>query len=86
LTYALFKLDAQYGIDVGFSKDILKGKGSLKIGVDDIFNVRQNDVFVRQDDIYLDVTQKRDTRRVKINFRYKFGNNKMKAARKRSTC
>ena len=79
LTYALFKLNAQYGVDLGFSKDILNGKGSLKIGVDDIFDIRQNDVFVRQDDIYLDVTQKRDTRRVKVSFKYKFGNNKLKS-------
>ena len=85
LTYALFKLNAQYGVDLGFSKDILNGKGSLKIGVDDIFDIRQNDVFVRQDDIYLDVTQKRDTRRVKVSFKYKFGNNKLKSVRKRST-
>ncbi len=85
LTYALFKLNAQYGVDLGFSKDILKGKGSLKIGVDDIFDIRQNDVFVRQDDIYLDVTQKRDTRRVKVSFKYKFGNNKLKSVRNRST-
>jgi outer membrane receptor protein involved in Fe transport len=85
LTYALFKLNAQYGVDLGFSKDILKGKGSLKIGIDDIFDVRQNDVFVRQDDIYLDVTQKRDTRRVKVNVKYNFGNNKLKNVRKRST-
>ena len=85
LTYALFKLKAQYGVDLGFSKDILKGKGSLKIGIDDIFDVRQNDVFVRQDDIYLDVIQKRDTRRVKASFKYNFGNNKLKSVRRRST-
>lgn len=85
LTYALFQLDAQYGVDLGFSKDILKGKASLRIGVDDIFDIRQNDVFVRQDDIILDVYQKRDTRRLKVNFRYNFGNNKLKGARRRST-
>ena len=85
LTYGLFDIKAQYGIDLGFSKDILKDKGSLKIGLDDIFDTRRNRVFVRQDDISLDVFQRRDSRRVKVSFKYKFGNNKMKGARNRRT-
>ncbi len=85
LTYGMFDLEAQYGINLGFSKDILKGNGSLKIGVDDIFYTQRNKVFVRQDDINLDVFQRNDTRRVKVNFKYNFGNNKLKGVRKRST-
>lgn len=85
LTFGMFDLEPQYGLDLGFSKDILKGNGSLKIGVDDIFYTKRNKVFVRQDDIILDVFQKNDTRRVKVSFKYKFGNNKLKSVRKRST-
>ena len=53
--------------------------------VDDIFWSRNNDVQVRQDDINLDVFNTRDSRRVKMTFKYKFGNNKVKRARRRST-
>lgn len=84
-TFGMFEIQPQYGIDLGFSKDVFKGKGSLKIGLDDIFYTRRNEVSVRQDDIILDVYQRNDTRRVKVNFKYKFGNNKLKSARKRST-
>ncbi len=85
LTYGLFEISPEYGIDLGFSKDVMKGKGSIKLGLDDVFYTRQNTVKVRQDDISLDVRQRRDSRRVKLNFKYKFGNNKVKKARRRST-
>lgn len=84
-TYGMFDIEPQYSLDFGFSKDILKGNGSLKIGVNDVFYTRRNKVFVRQDDIILDVFQKNDSRRVKVSFKYKFGNNKLKSVRKRST-
>ncbi len=85
VTFGMFDIKPQYGLDLGFSKEILKGKGSLKIGLDDIFYTRRNIVSVRQDDIILDVDQRNDTRRVKVNFKYNFGNNKLKSVRKRST-
>jgi hypothetical protein len=85
VTFGMFDIKPQYGLDLGFSKEILKGKGSLKIGLDDIFYTRRNIVLVRQDDIILDVDQRNDTRRVKVNFKYNFGNNKLKSVRKRST-
>lgn len=85
LTYGLFEISPEYGIDLGFSRDVMKGKGSIKIGLDDVFYTRQNTVLINQDDINLNITQKRDSRRVKINFKYKFGNNKVKKARNRKT-
>jgi len=85
LVYGLFEVSPQYGIDIGFSRDVLKGKGSVKIGLDDIFYTRRAKVKVRQDDISLDVFQRNDSRRVKASFRYNFGNNKVKQARRRRT-
>ncbi|MFK7775842.1 MAG: TonB-dependent receptor [Saprospiraceae bacterium] len=85
VTFGMFDIKPQYGLDLGFSKEILKGNGSVKIGVDDIFYTRRNEVFVRQDDIILDVFQRNDTRRVKASFKYKFGNNKLKGVRRRSS-
>jgi hypothetical protein len=85
LVYGLFEIAAQYGTDIGFSRDILKGKGNIRIGLDDIFRTRIQNVKVRQDDINLDVMQRNDTRRAKISMRYNFGNNKVKQARRRKT-
>jgi hypothetical protein len=57
----------------------------VKFGIDDVLNSRRNDVTIQQDDIYLIVRNKQDTRRVKLSFTYNFGNKKIKAARNRRT-
>jgi len=85
LTWGLFKVRSKWGIDLGVSKSILKGKGNLKLGVDDIFKTRIERVNVIQDDIDLYVNSTRDTRRAKISFSFNFGNSKVKAAKKRKT-
>jgi hypothetical protein len=85
LVYGLFEIAPQFGTDIGFSKNILQGKGNVRIGLDDIFYSRYQTVQIRQDDINLDVFQRSDTRRVKLSMRYNFGNNKVKQARRRST-
>ena len=85
LTYGLFEIQSRHRIDVGFSKDIMQGKGSIKIGVDDIFQTNRNVGMIRQDDIIVDLSSRWDSRRAKINFKYKFGNNKVKGARRRTT-
>lgn len=85
LTYGLFQMAPQYGIDIGFSRDIMKGKGNIKIGLDDIFYTRGDRVIIQQDDINLNLSERRDSRRVKVNFKYNFGNSNVKKARKRAT-
>lgn len=85
LIYALFEIDAQYGVDLGVSKSVFNGKGNLKLGVDDIFHTRDNEGRVLQDDINVKFASQWDSRRAKLSFSYNFGNQKVKAARKRST-
>jgi len=63
----------------------MNGDGNIKIGLDDVFRSRNNTVVIKQDDIDTVVDQMRDTRRVKVNFTYRFGNKKVKSARKRRT-
>jgi len=85
LTFGLFELDPQGSLDIGFSKSLLDNKANLKIGISDIFRTRNSKVVIDQDDINLIVNQRNDTRRVSVSFSYRFGNQKVKAARKRST-
>ncbi len=73
-----------FGVDAGIQKSFLKGNAKLKIGLDDIFysqkwrgeNNYGND-YARADGV-------NDSRRLKINFSYAFGNQKVKS-RRRST-
>ena len=85
MTYGIIEIVSQYSFDLGISKSILNGKGNLKIGLDDIFKTRRDGGGVFQDDINLTVNNTYDSRRAKVSFSYKFGNQKVKAARKRST-
>jgi len=85
LTFGLFEIDPQGSLDFGFSRSLFDNKANLKIGIADVFRTRNSNVTIAQDDINLFVEQRNDTRRVSVNFSYRFGNQKVKAARKRST-
>ena len=85
LIWGLFEIDPQYSLDFGVSTKVMDGNGSLKIGMNDVFRTLINQVDVNQDDIDLHVNQFRDSRRATISFSYKFGNQKIKQARKRRT-
>lgn len=85
MTYGLFVIEPQGSLDIGFSKKFLDKKASIKIGVSDILRTRRSRVIIDQDDINLIVDQQNDTRRVSINLSYRFGNQKVKAAKKRKT-
>jgi iron complex outermembrane receptor protein len=73
-----------YSISGGLSKQVLQGKGSIKLSVSDIFNTlkfRGNINFSGQ---HTELVQKGETRQFRINFNYRFGNNGVKAARQRA--
>jgi len=72
-------------LEIGLWKNLFDNKANLKINVSDVFRTRNSNVTIAQDDINLFVEQWNDTRRVSVNFSYRFGNQKVKAARKRST-
>ena len=85
LVFGLFELDPQGALDFGFSKRLMDNKASLRFNVNDVFRTRVSEVRIMQDDINLLVDQVNDTRRASVNFSYSFGNQKVKAARKRKT-
>ncbi|MDF1697722.1 MAG: outer membrane beta-barrel protein [Saprospiraceae bacterium] len=85
LTFGLFEIDPQGSLDFGFSKRLFDNRASVKIGISDVFRTRNSNVRIEQDDINLLVEQRNDTRRASVSFNYRFGNQKVKAARKRST-
>ena len=85
VVWGLFDVSARGGVDIGLSKKLLNNRASLKLSVDDLFDTRNSRVSIMQNDIDLVVDQYNDNRRVKATFSYNFGNNKMKAAKKRQT-
>jgi hypothetical protein len=72
-----------YGIDLGVQKTVLEGKGNIKVSLTDIFRTQQfhgSSNFAGQ---YLKFYFIPESRQLRMNFSYRFGNNQVKAARQR---
>ena len=80
-----FKSRKIYGIDAGVLKTVMKGKGTLKASVSDIFHTIKFSGVSNFAGQYLHVAGGSDSRQFKLNFTYRFGSNQVKAARQRKT-
>ncbi len=83
LIWGMFEVGPQYQIDLGLVKEF--GPLRMQASLNDIFNWRQNPVTIRQGDISVDVVNKWETRVFQLNLSYRFGNQKVKKARRRGT-
>ncbi len=84
-TRELSKAKSLWSVDAGMQKQILKGKGTLKASVSDIFNsleFRGTADFAGQRST---VKANWESQQFKLNFSYRFGSNTVKAAKQRST-
>ncbi|TKK72002.1 TonB-dependent receptor [Ilyomonas limi] len=79
------KTASMWSADAGVQKQIWKGKGAIKATVSDVFKTmkwRATSNFSGQD---IAAAGRYDSRQFKINFTYRFGNQKLKAARQYKT-
>jgi hypothetical protein len=80
-----FRSKSLWMIDAGIQKQVLKGQGTFKASVGDVFNsmrFRGTSNFAGQVSKF---TGKPETQQVRLNFSYRFGNKQVKAARQRAT-
>ncbi len=75
----------QYAINAGLSKAFWEKKGRLKLNVSDIFLTSFFRGRVDYQNVDLDVSSRWTSRRATATFTYNFGNQNVKAARRRST-
>lgn len=80
-----FKNKAMWGIDAGLQKTIFKGKGTIKASVTDIFKTMRWSGTTDFAGQYLKVSGGWESRQLRLNFSYRFGNSQVKAARQRKT-
>jgi outer membrane receptor protein involved in Fe transport len=71
-------------ISTALSKQVLKTKGTIKFGVDDIFNTRQFNGVVKYSDVNVQVVNRRPSRQFNINFSYRFGKKDIPEARRKN--
>lgn len=80
-----FKAKSMANVDVGFQKQILKGKGNLKLSVSDVFFTTKWTITNNFAGQQFTGKGNWESRQFKINFSYKFGKNTVKSSRQRST-
>ena len=79
-----FKAKALWNVDAGLQKQVMKGKGTIKASVSDIFHSLKftgTSEFAGQKSTFAAINE---TRMFKLNFVYRFGSNQVKAARQRT--
>jgi iron complex outermembrane recepter protein len=72
-------------INIGVQKNILAGRGTFRLVVNDVFNTQRWAQTVNNGALNMSTYRKWESRNVGINFSYRFGNQKIKKERERST-
>lgn len=78
-----FKSKQIWSMDAGLQKQVMKGKGTIKASVSDIFFTQKWKGVSNFAGQYLEASGNFESRQFKINFSYRFGNTQVKAARQR---
>ncbi len=77
-----FKMEEMWQLNAGIAKKVLKGKGNIKLNINDIFKTQVWRGVSRFGDLYMVANGGWDSRRVALNFNYLIGNNKVKSQRR----
>lgn len=82
----IFNGKAQFGVDAGIQKSILKKKATLKFNVNDVFNDGNRfRGIAKYNNVDMTIYNVWQTRRFYFSVTYRFGNSEIKAARQRET-
>ncbi|MFY0600020.1 MAG: TonB-dependent receptor [Cyclobacteriaceae bacterium] len=77
--------DALFDVSAGLSKELFKGKGNLKVSVSDIFYENGWSGESNFGELRMTGRGNWESRQIRFNFSYAFGNDQVKASRKRKT-
>ncbi len=83
--YGVNELKQSYTVNAGIGKQVFNKRGNLKLSVIDIFNSDRYRYHVDYQNVDFTGIDKRETRRVMINFTYRFGKTSVKSASKHNT-
>lgn len=77
--------DPRWGISAGGQKTVMKGKGTVRFNITDIFWTNLPKAVITYDNYIEKWHAFRESRVANLTFTYRFGNNKVQAARRRTT-
>jgi hypothetical protein len=72
-------------IDLGLQKSLMKNKATIKLAVSDIFRKNKTITDTELNNLLLHTTYAGETRQIRLNFTYRFGNNKVKGKESRES-
>jgi len=82
---AVYETDANYSIDAGVRKKLMNGKATLKIAVTDVFDTASWRGVQEFAGFFVDATGGWESRQLRLNLSYFFGNDQLKKRRDRKT-
>ena len=82
---AVYRVDSNYSIDTGLSKQLMSGRANLKVAFTDIFRTAPWRGVQDFDGLFMDVSGGWESRQLRVNLSYNFGNRQVKKARQRQT-
>jgi iron complex outermembrane recepter protein len=85
LIWGVFKIDGFGSVNMGISKKIMKGKGSVRFNVRDVLNSNNQNGTSKYSNIDAAFQQQRDSRVVTLGFTYRFNKGKAANTPKRQT-
>ncbi|MET0463653.1 MAG: TonB-dependent receptor [Chitinophagaceae bacterium] len=85
MQFGAYQFSSQFFASLGFSRTLLQKKATLGISVTDIFNSNKQRYSVASYGVQAMTKSMPETRFIKLNFTYKFGNKNVKAAKNRQT-
>ncbi len=84
--YGFMVTKPQWGLSAGVQKTVFKNKGTVRFNITDIFWTNRPRATITYPDVYIEKWHAyRETRVANLNFTWRFGNNKVQAARRRTT-
>jgi iron complex outermembrane recepter protein len=83
--YGFMNLSPQWGISAGVQKTILKNKGTVRFNITDIFWTNLPKAVITYNNYIEKWHAYRESRVANLAFTYRFGSNKVQAARRRTT-
>ena len=79
------QMSALWNVNIGMKRKVLNGKGNFTLAISDVFKTMNNSFLIQYGALDFSGIFRRDSRRLRANFTYFFGDSKVKKARKRKT-
>lgn len=81
----IIKIQSMYAVGFGIQKTFMNKKASLKLNVNDVFNIMQFKGHIHYQNMDLKIRSNWESRQARLTFNYRFGKNDINPARRRSS-